>query len=226
MQYQDARLPLRDELYLLAHKDNGVPRVNMAGLSLAMACATVIDLILRGRITVHDKMIQFIDGTEVGDVICDQLLKRVRMSARPDRDLASHVAFVAREVYDRTSLHLVLANVISAQARRRIFGGGGESRYRLTAAARTHRQYLTSVLFHTTQVGSKNTDDQRRALCSLVAMLRMERLVQANVSSNELLAQLRAPMAGFKGDEGPAVTEVIAFADERIGTLAVSALGS
>jgi hypothetical protein len=131
----DAPLPLRTELFLIAHDhDTGRPHVSRRRLELALAGAVLLDLWLAGRIQIGWRYdvrsggwepapgrITVLRDESVGDPLADSVLATLCRTATPQvhafvRDL------VATGLYDRVAADMIAAGILRRRSARRWFG--------------------------------------------------------------------------------------------------------
>jgi hypothetical protein len=238
-----ARLPLRAELYLVAHDDDrGGPHVHPQTLAVGLAGAILLELWLAGRVfpgwrfDAHAGQwrpwpghLAVADPAGIGDPLADAALAAVRHTHRgspPDHQLRDWLRhFAATDVYERVRANMVAAGMLRRGSRRRYGLARTEcylvvdpawavrARARLRAAAGWHADPY--------RLPSQEPDRQCVALCGLVDVL-------------ELVPFLYAPdvtAPGFRNWLGPllhrhdrAVREVIGAVDAGRGDLAVSAM--
>lgn len=225
------RFCLRDELYLLAHKPNGVPLVLVPALSVALAAATLIDLQFSGHIVVvSDTRLRVATAFTQPDPIAAHALAYLAPAAdgqdnETHRELRTAIGDLAREIYARTEQWNHVSGRVGRREQRRHWYSRRVDRFHQSVSAAQHVAYLQAMLYHATQVGHGNLTAADAALCTFVAMLRMERArIQANVSDATLQAQLRYPATTMVHGHGDAVRWLLTAAEERIGSVATAAL--
>ena len=222
---QQNRPCLRDELYLLAHRPNGVERVHRPSLSVALAAATLMDLLINDRIQVDTSdRLRVVSLFQMPDPVTNHALEYLAdPDARERRELRRAIMSIGNEIYDRTSAGLQMSGRVARRVNTKLIGRNTE-RYHQSRESAEHVEWLRSMMYHCTQVGHANIDDQSAALCALVAMLRLERvMVDANVPNVTLIAQLCVPVQDMLGARGDGLRWLLAAAEERVGAQATSA---
>lgn len=225
---------LRDELFLLAHKPNGAERVHRPSLSLALAAATLADLRLSGHLKVlpGGERVRVLSLLPTHDPVASTALEYLSdPDRREHRDLRVALNHIGDEIYDRTCAWMQVSARVAKRVKTRLIGANTE-RYHQTHAAAGHVDWLRSMLYYRTQVAGAASqfavvDPQSAALCALVGILRLERqLIPINVSDAELRRALADPITRMPADDdGETLRCLVAVAEERIGSQAVSVLG-
>jgi plasmid stability protein len=186
---------LADELLLLAYDDQtGRCSVSLIALDLGMAAAVLLDLVLRGRVEVADRMLVPVNPSPTGHETNDEVLHRI-CAERPQpaafwlqrlrHNLRQHVleSLIAQGVIrdeDETAWDVLRVHrypMINASAEK-------EARTRLSAAL----------------AGDGTPDERTAALAALVAAVRMEPTLgltgAAVAKAHQQLEQIAAT-AGF-----------------------------
>ncbi|NUR27357.1 MAG: GPP34 family phosphoprotein, partial [Catenulispora sp.] len=162
------RLTLRDELYLLAHDDRGEPRIHTGSLSIGLAGACLIDLVIARRLTVDRGRLQMQDTSRTNDAISDWIIAQL-VTSNTMRELRWWLAGIAGEIYDRTSGGLHAKGIVTKTTQRRLLGT--TTRYppvndSVIGPIRAMAWYVVH--------GRERPDDQCAALCGLLGVLRLE----------------------------------------------------
>ncbi len=110
---------LRDELFLIAHDDTGRLIGAEPGISAGLAGATLIDLLLHGRVAVVDGRLDVIDSASTGDDESDATLMAIAANSAPTGPRA-WVSWISDRAYERTAKSLEAAGVIHRTTTRRL----------------------------------------------------------------------------------------------------------
>ncbi|MGN9920402.1 GOLPH3/VPS74 family protein [Micromonospora palomenae] len=216
------RLPLRDELYLLAHDDDtGEIHLHQRALALGLAGAVLIDLFLAGRIHLGprdgvrpatDQRIRLHTDTPVGDLIADSALTSIRHAAPP---LRMWLRTSSTDMYDRTRAGLVAAGILRQHSRRRLGGLLRADTYQATdnkwaIVARSRLRYLVA--------GREQPDNHTAALAGLTAVLGLADRLYLDQDTAAVTQHLTA----VAGQHYQAVQDITAAVDVTIGDLATA----
>jgi hypothetical protein len=236
-----ARLPLRAELYLVAHDDDrGTAHVNPRVLAVGLAGAVMLELWLAGRVypgwrfdagaarwVPGPGQLAVVAPHPVGDPLADAALaavRSVRRSSPPEHQLRDWLRqFAFTDPYERVRADMVAAGVLRRTSRRRY--GVARDRYLATdgAWAVRARARIRSAAWSGDAAapdGTAEPDRQCTALCGLVDVLE---LVPYLYSSELTADRFRRWLAGALREEDRAVGEVAAAVDAGRGDLAVTA---
>jgi hypothetical protein len=209
-----ARLPLRDELFLLGHDDDdGRCRLHPPVLSVGLAGATLIELFLAGALRLHTDRIVVHARDPVGDPITDAALTAL-LQTRGAAVLRPWLRWFADDLYERTRAGLVAAGVLHHTTHRR-FGLLPVSSYRPvdTTWVIRIRGYLRSVLY-----GHRQPDNQCAALCGLAAVLGLGGFLYIDAATEHIRAGLHEIARGHYPD----VRAITAAVDEAVGDITVA----
>src|SRR5258705_1468167 len=102
---------LRDEVFLLAHDDNGRMIVSEPVVGAGLAGATLIDLLLRGRVAVANGRLDVIDSALTGDDEADATLAAIAANTAPTGPRA-WVSWISHGAYGRVAESLEAAGVV------------------------------------------------------------------------------------------------------------------
>ena len=176
---------LRDELFLLAHDDTGRLIGAEPGISAGLAGATLIDLLLHGRVAVVDGRLDVIDSASTGDDESDATLMAIAANSAPTGPRA-WVSWISDRAYERTAKSLEAAGVIHRTTTRRL---GLVAVNRSVPANADDLVRLRSRLRYA--LHSKDLPDApTSALCGLVRVLRLQSSLLLSMPSSELLLAL------------------------------------
>jgi hypothetical protein len=176
---------LRDDVFLLAHDDSGRLIGTEPGISAGLAGATLIDLLLHGRIAVVDRRLDVIDSAATDDDESDATLLAIAANTAPTGPRA-WVSWISAGAYERTAKSLDAAGVISRVTSRRlgllpvtrVFPVNSDDLVRL----RSRLRYAV----HAPDLPDAATS----ALCGLVRVLRLESSLLLSMPASELLLAL------------------------------------
>ncbi|MEH0825740.1 MULTISPECIES: GOLPH3/VPS74 family protein [unclassified Micromonospora] len=217
------RLPLRDELYLLAHDDDtGEIHLHQRALALGLAGAVLIDLFLAGRIHLGprdgarpgtDQRIRLHTDTPVGDLVADSALSSIRHAAPP---LKMWLRTSSTDMYDRTRAGLVAAGILRQHSRRRLGGLLRADSYQATdskwaVVARSRLRYLIA--------GREQPDNHTSALAGLTAVLGLTEHLYLDQDTTTVTTHLKA----IADQHYQAVRDITTAVDATIGDLATAA---
>ncbi|MGK5675638.1 GOLPH3/VPS74 family protein [Micromonospora sp. URMC 106] len=217
------RLPLRDELFLLAHNDDtGQPHIHRQALALGLAGAVLIDLFLAGRITLDpkddrpagDRWLRLHTDQPVGDLIADAAIASIR-HGRAAPTLKVWLRGFADDLYERTRAGLVAAGILRHTTRRRLGGLARTDTYPATdnkwaVVARARLRYLAA--------GREQPDNHTAALAGLVAVLGLTAHLYLDDDTTTLTAHLKT----IAGQHHRPVRDITATVDAAVGDLATA----
>ncbi|MGP3956859.1 GOLPH3/VPS74 family protein [Nonomuraea sp. 3N208] len=206
------RLPLHQDLYLIAHDQSGKPLTHQSSMALGLAGAALLDLALDGRVAVARGQVAVsgpVAGT--GDPLTDDLLALI---AREPGDVRPPIKKVAERAYDRTREDLVAAGVL-LRVTRRVMGVLPTTRYQLADIASVVR---ASSGVRSAVEGWKEPDVRCAALCGLVAVLRLEAELYLDLPSSRLVGRLRE----IVGESSHEVAELVGVVDTLVAEAAIA----
>jgi hypothetical protein len=238
-----ARLPLRAELYLIAHDDDrGTPHIHPHTLAVGLAGAILLELWLARRVwpgwrydPAHGRWlpcpghVTVVDPSALGDPLADAALASLRhagYAVRRHEQLRTWLRqFAATDLYERVRANMVTVGVLRRTNRRR-YGLTRTDAY--TAAdgawAVRARARIRSVVHVRQQPGTpaQPPDPQCGALCGLVDVLELADCLYA---PDLTTTALRRCLRRVADEYDPAIREVLAAVDAGRGDLAVAAMG-
>ncbi|MFC0864240.1 GPP34 family phosphoprotein [Sphaerimonospora cavernae] len=207
------RLPLHQELYLIAHDDDGKALIQQPSLRLGLAGAVLLDLTLSGRLSVTQGQLAVYDRTPIGDTVADSLIPAI-LNDRANRDLKIWIKQIAEDIYDRTCGSLIAAGVLTKVNKRR-----------LGMLAQTRYQPVNTTAAVRARAGVRAAADRREepdahcaALCGLVGVLHLESVLYIDQPSSQLIGRLRT----IAGEYSRSVQEIVATVDLLLGEAAVA----
>jgi Golgi phosphoprotein 3 (GPP34) len=176
---------LRTDLFLLAHDDAGRLVGSEASVGAGLAGATLIELLLAGRVAVADGRLDVIDSAMTGDEESDATLEAIGANSAPCGPRA-WVSWISHGAYDRVAEHLAAAGTVRRTTGRRLgllpvqrcLPTLDEDLIRVRARVR--------YAIHGTQL----PDPETAALCGLVRVLRLESSLLLSMPTSDLLLAL------------------------------------
>ncbi|MFI6266675.1 GPP34 family phosphoprotein [Micromonospora sp. NPDC051006] len=218
------RLPVRDELFLLAHDDDtGQPHLHPHALAIGLAGAVLIDLFLTGRITIDpaqgthsavEQRLHLFNGRPTGDLIADSALASIRYP-HPAPTVRGWLRGFSDDLYERTRAGLVAAGILRHASRRRLAGLLRTDTYRATDTkwaiiARARLRYLAT--------GREPADNHTAALAGLIAALNLTAYLYLDDDTTALTHRLRT----VAGQHHRPVRHITAAVDAALGDLATA----
>lgn len=110
---------LRNDVFLLAHEDDGRLIIAEPAVSAGLAGAVLIELLLDGRVAVVDGRLEVVDPTVTGDEALDSTLAAIADNDAPTGPRA-WVSWIAPGTYDRTAMALEAAGLVTRTTVRRL----------------------------------------------------------------------------------------------------------
>ncbi|MEV7008179.1 GPP34 family phosphoprotein [Streptosporangium sp. NPDC051022] len=207
------RLPLHQELYLIAHDQSGRPLIHQSSMALGLSGAVLLELALSDRVAVARGQGGVRDRTPLGDTATDGFVALVP-GDRSTVDVKFWIKKAAENVYDRTREDLVAADVLLRVTKRRM-GVLPQTRYQVAD--------ITSIVRACSGVraaaeGREQPDARCAALCGLVGVLRVEAELYLGRPSAQLIGHLRAIADGHS----PVVREVVGIVETLVNEAAVA----
>jgi len=176
---------LRDDIFLLAHDDDGRLTVAEPVISAGLAGATLVDLLLSHRAAVVDGRLDVIDSATTGDPEADAALEAIAADAGPTGPRA-WVSWLSAGAYERTAAVLDAAGTVRRTTVRRL---GLVPSPRCLPADIADLVRLRSRLRYGVH-SAEPPDPPTAALCGLVRVLRLEASLLLSMPSGELLDAL------------------------------------
>ncbi|MGW0807348.1 GOLPH3/VPS74 family protein [Nonomuraea sp. NPDC002799] len=208
------RLPLHQDLYLLAHGQSGKPLIHPSSLALGLAGAVLLELGLSGFVTVGgSKVAAAARSAPTGDAIADDLVALIRRGPAA-MDTRALIKRVADGLNDRTR-ELLLATGVLVRVSGRRLGLVPYTRYEpaeISSIVRASSGVRSAV------EGWKHPDARSAALGGLVAVLRLEEELYLDLPASRLIGRLREIAA----TAGPVVGELVATVDTLVAEAAVA----
>jgi hypothetical protein len=197
---------LRDDVFLLAHDDDGRLTVSEPVISSGLAGAMLVDLLLAGRVAVVGGRLSVIDSATTDDPQNDATLTAIAADEAPTGPRA-WVAWISAGAYDRTASALEASGTVTRTTIRRLgllpvnrCVASEEDLVRVRARLRYGLHSPDPV------------DTGTAALAGLVRVLRLEGALLLSMPS----AQLRAELDRLAGGNPTTVRQVISAVDAVI----------
>jgi Golgi phosphoprotein 3 (GPP34) len=206
-------LPLRDDLFLLAHDDDGKLAIPEARIDAGLAGATLIDLLLSRRVLVADGRLDVIDPTLTGDGEADATIDAIAANNAPCGPRA-WVGWISNGAYERVAAALGAAGVVRRSTTRRL------GLLTVSRCVPCHIEDLVRVRSRLRYAihGRDVPDPATAALCGLVLALHLESALLLNMDTSDLrlaLERMTAPMQATVRQVTNAVEAVITTASHR-----------
>lgn len=186
------RLPVRDELYLLAHNESGKPLISLSLLGVGLAAALLIELTMARLVDVDfDRVIPRPRPTTYSQralsTITNQALSELS-DARDNPPSPAKVLLVwSEELYERVRGELLAANIVSPVTVRR-FGLLSDTQYQADEAPIVRAR--TALRRCVNDQASPTAEDA--VLCWLLADLQLDRSLHLNVNVGWLRQMLKS----------------------------------
>ena len=178
-------LSLRDDLFLLAHDDSGKLVIHQAMIEAGLAGATLIDLLLAGRVAVSDGRLDVLDASPTGDAVADSTLHVIGANTKPCGPRA-WVSWISDGAYERTGDSLESAGVVGRTTIRRL---GVVTVKRCVPVSPDDLVRVRARLRYAVH-GRDLPDAATAALCGLVRVLRLQGSLLLSMSTSDLLLGL------------------------------------
>jgi hypothetical protein len=174
-------LSLRDDLFLLAHDDAGRLAVPEAHIGVGLAGATLIELLLTGRVAVVDSRLDVLDDSPTGDDEADATQQAISANSAPCGPRA-WVSWISHGAYERTAQTLVAAEVVRRTTVRRLGLVAVDRCLPVNPADLVRVRSRVRFAIH----GRELPDQFTAALCGLVRVLRLEPSLLLSTARSEL----------------------------------------
>lgn len=198
---------LRDDVFLLAHDDDGRLTISEPVLNAGLAGAILVDLLLGNRVAVVEGRLDVIDSAITGDPDADATLEAIASDTGPTGPRA-WVSWLSAGAYERTAGVLESAGVVRRSTVRRL-GLLPTARYLPVDPDDVVR--LRARLRYGLH-SAEPLDAATTALCGLVRVLRLESSLLLSMPTVQLLDALAAKAAAAD----TTVRQVIAAVDAVI----------
>jgi hypothetical protein len=210
------RLPLRVELFLLAHNDAGEPLVHLPSLCLGLAGAILAGLTLPAeRVRTTTTHLVVCDHERVGDPVADWAATALAALGRP-LTVRAAVRHLALDAYQRVTAELLAGGLVHQVTRRRLLGR--TVAYPLTNPALISR--VRGRLRYIVQ-GLEPPDPQADTLAGLIHALGLEPELYFDELTDDLRGVLHQ-MCTRVGGIYPDVKTIIDATEKVLGDTVVS----
>lgn len=242
-----ARLPLRAELFLLAHDDDtGEPHLNEQTLAVGLAGAILLELWLSRQVVIGWSQDTFTQRWQrqpgaltiatdqpTSDPLSEAALATIRHTTHgtppPDHLRTWLRTFASTDLYERARANMVTVGVLRRSSRRR-YGGLVKTDTYLPVhdswAIRVRSQIRTIVhgYEHPDQPGREMPDYQCVALCGLLDVLELAPFLYQPAASDHQLRQMLRHIVRHhqQRTKDPTISHVITAVDAGRGDLAVA----
>jgi len=158
---------LADQYFLIAHEDRtGRSRLHPRATGLGLAAGLLGELILLGRVSVHDGELRVLSRATPGDVLAHNVLDL--LVAQPHhRDLHTWLAYLAQDAAVKVGERLLRAGAVEVVTRRRLMGSNQTLFLPMNASQRNAAAWAASRLANVL-VEQARMDIADRALSGLV----------------------------------------------------------
>jgi hypothetical protein len=184
-------LSLRDDLFLLAHDDAGRLIGSEASLGAGLAGATLIDLLLTGKVAVEEGRLVVVDHGGTNDEETDATIEAIRANTAPIGPRA-WVSWISHGAYERVAESLIAADVVRRETVRRLGLLSATRHLPVDADDLVRVRGRVRYAIHSNQPPDAPTS----ALCGLVRVLRLESSLLLSMATSELLLALERTAAG------------------------------
>jgi hypothetical protein len=202
---------LRDDLFLLAHDDDGRLLVSEPVISAGLAGAMLVDLLLGERVAVVGGRLDVIDSAATGDTDLDATVEAIGANRDPTGPRA-WVSWISAGVYERTAAALELAGAVKRTSARRL---GLLPVTRCVPTNPDDLVRLRSRLRYGVVHPAEEPDPPTAALAGLVRVLRLHSALLLSMSSADIIGQLERLERPLDG-EHTTIRQVIRAVDAVI----------
>lgn len=206
-------LPLHQQLYLTAHDEQGNAYIHLSSLSLGLAGAIVLDLLLSERMVVHEGLVWAHPDHATGDPLTTTVLQAIDHLEK-HRSMLFWVRLISSDAYDRVSGGLISAGLLSRVTRRKM--GVRKDVFVPSDPGATARILSNALhLYHGRTAG----DPLTAALCGLIGVLGLERgLDSAQGTTNQVRKRLRQ----VADEHAPAAGPILDLVGDLLGEAAIA----
>jgi hypothetical protein len=178
-------LSLRDDVFLLAHRDDGRLIGQEASIGAGLAGATLIDLLLSRRVAVSSGRLVVLDGSPAGDPETDATLEAIAANTAPCGPRA-WVSWISHGAYGRVADTMIATGAIHRRVGRRL------GLVRVTRHFPADPEQLVRVRSRVRFAihGKDLPDPHTAALCGLVRVLRLHPSLLLSMPASDLLLAL------------------------------------
>ena len=212
-------MPLYQAVFCCAHDEHGQALIHLPSLSLGLAGAAVLDLMLDKRLALRGGQASVLLDEPFGDLVTDTLIRTLGRdgAARP-------LAFWLRA--GAVGMYAQVAHVMTASGQLTVSSGT----HRTLGVVRRHVQVLLpsdpvtlarmqTDLLHVVH-GRRSGEPTWAALCGLIGVLRLERILDLELGTHAKLARLRR----IAETQFPDCAAVLTTIEDLLGETAIAAL--
>lgn len=210
------RLPLTQELLLIALDDKSGKRRKTETIDYGLAGAALVDLALRGRLTVQDSRIIVVSHAPTGDQVLDGVLARI--AGDKPRKTKPWVGKLYRGMNRRVAAQLVAAEIVREE-QQHILGFIPVTRH---PAADDRPESEIRTRLNAAVLGRVEPDERTAGLVALIGATELVGVAFPGQRPRDLKARIKEISAGSWGSE--AVRRAIS--DIRSATTAAIAAGA
>ena len=209
-----SQLPLHQQLYLMAHDDQGGAYIHLPSLGLGLAGAIVLDLMLAERLAVHEGVVWARAEQPTGDPLTNTVLQAID-HLENQRSLLFWIRLISTDAYDRVSGGLISGGLLSRTTTKRRLGTRKDVFVPTDLGVSARIQSTVLHLFHGRSAG----DPATAALCGLIGVLCLERtLDSAEGTANQVRKRLRQ----VADEHVPSARIVLDLVGDLLGEAAVA----
>jgi hypothetical protein len=216
-----SRQPLRVELFLLTHDDDGNPLAHLPSLALGLAGAILIGLTMPDermpieRVRVVGDAAIGVSPEPSGDPVADWAA-RFLAGFRPSLTVREAVRQLAGHAHDKVTAGLIAGGYIEPVTRRRLLG-------RVTTYPATDPGMIHRVRGRLRSVATayEQPDPQTDALAGLIRALNLESELYLDALGADLRGLLRTMLTRV-GRAHPHVERIVTTVEELVGETAVA----
>jgi Golgi phosphoprotein 3 (GPP34) len=173
---------LSDEFFLIGHDEfTGKPAINRELIACGLSAALLAELMILGRLCMHDGRVALLDTTPAGEAVADQVLDLVAQQSK-EHTVRTWTEHLGEPAYELVARRLVDEGVVRREQSRRMLGRGGDRfpPVDLYQAARA-RLWLGHMITHPLEM-----DLQRTISAGLVTAVGVERVLGLELDSQQI----------------------------------------
>ncbi|MGW0431188.1 GOLPH3/VPS74 family protein [Micromonospora sp. NPDC003197] len=214
------RLPLRGELFVLAHTEAGEPMAHRPSLSIGLAGAILIGLVMpveRVRV-IGGSAAVVVDRQMTGDPVTDWAVTMLA-GQQASISVPDALRLLAVDAYQRTSAGLIAGGLVTETNRRRLL-------VRTVAYPPSDSAIIPRVRGRLRYVlqGVEAADPQTDVLAGLIRALGLESTLYLDAGGEDVRPVMRR-MLNRAATEYPGVKEIVKVVEGLIGESAISVYG-
>jgi hypothetical protein len=207
-------MPLYQAVFTCAHDKHGEALIHLPSLSLGLAGAAVLDLMLDKRLALRGGQASALLAEPFGDLVTDTLIRTLGRdgAARP---LAFWLRAGAVGMYAQVAHVMTTSGQLTVSSHRKL----GVRRQVLLPADPVAPARMQTDLLHVFH-GRHSGEPTWAALCGLIGVLRLERTLDLELSTHAKLARLRR----IADTQFPDCAVVLTAIEDLLGETAIAAL--